>query len=135
MRPADRDRVAEISRDVWDGHDYIPRVFDDWDGCRFTFQAAELEGTVVGLHRLRPYGPPDLVRGAAESASTHRARGSANDARLSDRRKRRAGFPQMRLATGEPAAAKLFEAAGLSASRRAMVAWQRVEVGSLSHAG
>ena len=28
MRAADRDRVMEISRDIWDGHDYLPRVFD-----------------------------------------------------------------------------------------------------------
>ena len=32
VRPADRERIAEITRDVWDGHDYLPRVFDDWVG-------------------------------------------------------------------------------------------------------
>ena len=78
MRPADRDRVAEISRDVWDGHDYIPRVFDDWVAdAGSTFQAAELEGTVVGLHRLRPYGPGLIWYEGLRVASTHRRQGLA----------------------------------------------------------
>ena len=56
MRAADRDRVMEISRDIWEGHDYIPRVFDDWlADAGASFQAAELDGVVVGLQRVRPY--------------------------------------------------------------------------------
>src|SRR5438093_1005134 len=30
VRPADRERIIEITKDVWEGRDYIPRVFDSW---------------------------------------------------------------------------------------------------------
>lgn len=29
-RPEDRDAVAAISAQIWDGEDYVPEVFDDW---------------------------------------------------------------------------------------------------------
>ena len=44
VRPADRDRVREITRDVWEGRDYIPRVFDSWvSDAGASFQAAEID--------------------------------------------------------------------------------------------
>ena len=80
MRSADRERVMEISRDVWDGHDYIPRVFDDWLGdAGAAFQAAELEGVVVGLQRLRPYAPGLIWYEGLRVASTHRRQGLARE--------------------------------------------------------
>ena len=135
MRPADRDRVAEISRDVWDGHDYIPRVFDDWvTDAGSTFQAAELEGTVVGLHRLRPYGPGLIWYEGLRVASTHRRQGLARTMLASAiAEAKEQGFREMRLATGNPGAAKLFEAAGFE--RRLNARWwrgQRVEGGEPS---
>ena len=135
MRPADRDRVAEISRDVWDGHDYIPRVFDDWvTDAGSTFQAAELEGTVVGLHRLRPYGPGLVWYEGLRVASTHRRQGLARTMLASAiAEAKEQGFREMRLATGNPGAAKLFEAAGFE--RRLDARWwrgQRVEGGEPS---
>src|SRR5207245_1237075 len=71
VRPADRDRVIEMTRDVWDGRDYLPRVFDRWVGdAGAAFQAAEVEGGGVGGQRLRPYAPGVIrhagLRGAAE---------------------------------------------------------------------
>ena len=60
--PADRDRVAEISSDVWDGHDYIPRVFDDWVAdAGSTFQAGQRhvvrqQGGGFGRYRVAPVG-------------------------------------------------------------------------------
>ena len=57
-RPTDRDRVADLCRDVWEGHDYVPRVFDDWvSDSASAFQAVALDGMVVGLQRTRPYSP------------------------------------------------------------------------------
>ena len=135
MRPADRDRVAEISRDVWDGHDYIPRVFDDWVAdAGSTFQAAELDGNVVGLHRLRPYGPGLIWYEGLRVASTHRRQGLARTMLASAiAEAKEQGFREMRLATGNPGAAKLFEAAGFE--RRLDARWwrgQRVEGGEPS---
>ncbi|TMD51749.1 MAG: GNAT family N-acetyltransferase [Chloroflexi bacterium] len=41
--------------EVWEGHDYIPRVFDDWvSDPGAWFQAAEVDGELVGIQRLRP---------------------------------------------------------------------------------
>jgi GNAT superfamily N-acetyltransferase len=135
MRPADRDRVTEISSDVWDGHDYIPRVFDDWVAdAGSTFQAAELEGTVVALHRLRPYGPGLIWYEGLRVASTHRRRGLARTMLASAIAEAKdQGFREMRLATGNPGAAKLFEAAGFE--RRIDARWwrgKRVEGGEPS---
>ena len=49
VRPADYDRIVEITQDVWEGHDYIPRVFDRWvSDSAASFQAAELRRRLVG---------------------------------------------------------------------------------------
>ena len=78
MRPSDRQRVNEIAKDIWDGHDYLPRVFDRWvSEAGATFQAAEAEGVVVGLHRLRPYAPGLIWYEGLRVATTHRRRGVA----------------------------------------------------------
>jgi GNAT superfamily N-acetyltransferase len=114
MRPADRPRVMEICKDVWDGHDYMPRVFDSWVGdSASTFQAAELDGVVVGLQRLRPYAPGLVWYEGLRVASTHRRRGLARTmltAVIAQARDQ--GFREMRLATGNLNAAQLFESAG-----------------------
>src|SRR2546430_16454301 len=58
VRPADRERIIEITKDVWEGRDYIPRVFDSWVAdAGASFQAAAIEGVVVGVQRLRPDAP------------------------------------------------------------------------------
>src|SRR5260370_8935348 len=58
VRPADRDRVLEITKDVWNGGDYLPEVFDSWAADPgASFQAAELDGVVVAVPRLRPARP------------------------------------------------------------------------------
>ncbi len=114
MRPADRERVMEISRDIWDGHDYIPRVFDEWlEDAGAAFQAAEVEGVVVGLQRLRPYAPGLVWYEGLRVASTHRRQGIAREmleSALAEAKEQ--GFREMRLATGNPGAATLFESKG-----------------------
>src|SRR5258708_30287517 len=78
MRAADRDRVVEISHDIWDGHDYLPRVFDEWlADSSSAFQAAELEGVVVGVQRLRPIASGVIWYEGLRVASTHRRQGLA----------------------------------------------------------
>jgi len=111
VRPADRERILELTRDVWDGRDYIPRVFDDWIAdSGAAFQAAEVDGVVVGLQRLRPYAPGLIWYEGLRVASTHRRQGVARvmlQSAVAEARDQ--GFREMRLATGNPDAVRLFE--------------------------
>lgn len=114
IRPADRPRVIEICKDVWDGHDYMPRVFDAWVAdAGSTFHAAELDGVVVGLQRLRPYAAGLIWYEGLRVASTHRRQGIAR-AMLGPAvaEAKEHGFREMRLATGNEGAARLFESMG-----------------------
>ncbi|TMB47696.1 MAG: GNAT family N-acetyltransferase [Chloroflexi bacterium] len=114
VRPADRDRIIELTRDVWDGHDYIPRVFDEWiTDAGAAFQAAELDGVVVGLHRMRPYASGLIWYEGLRVATPHRRQGIARamlESAIAEARQQ--GFREMRLATGNPDAVRLFEANG-----------------------
>jgi GNAT superfamily N-acetyltransferase len=104
----------EICRDVWDGHDYMPRVFDDWVAdAGAAFQAAELEGVVVGLQRIRPYAPGLAWYEGLRVASTHRRQGLARAMLTSAiAEAREQGFREMRLATGSNSAGDLFDSVG-----------------------
>jgi GNAT superfamily N-acetyltransferase len=114
VRPADRERVIELTRDVWGGHDYVPSVFDDWvSDAGAAFQAIELDGLVVGLQRLRPYASGLVWYEGLRVASSHRRQGLARtmlQSAIAEAREQ--GFRRMRLATGNPAAVHLFEDAG-----------------------
>lgn len=114
VRPGDRKRVFEITRDIWDGHDYVPRVFDAWvSDAGAAFQAIEVEGVVVGLQRLRPYSSGLIWYEGLRVASTHRRQGLARmmlQSAVAEAREQ--SFREMRLATGNPAAAGLFEEFG-----------------------
>lgn len=116
VRAADRDRILELTRDVWEGHDYIPRVFDDWVAeAGAEFQAVEVDGEVVGVQRLRPYGPGLVWYEGLRVASTHRRRGIARSMlRSAIDEAREQGFKEMRLATGNVDAVPLFESAGFT---------------------
>lgn len=56
IRPAkmeDKPAVLELTRHVWEGHDYLPRVFDDWaQDPTGHFYVAEVDGKLVGLGRV-----------------------------------------------------------------------------------
>ena len=125
MRAADRERVVEISRDIWDGHDYLPRVFDEWlADAGAAFQAAEVEGVVVGVQRLRPIAPGLLWYEGLRVASTHRRQGLARAmlaSAIADARAQR--FREIRLGTGNADAVPLFESMGFR--RLVDVRWWR----------
>jgi GNAT superfamily N-acetyltransferase len=125
MRAADRERVVQISRDIWDGHDYLPRVFDEWlADAGAAFQAAELEGVVVGVQRLRPIAPGLVWYEGLRVASTHRRQGLARAmlaSAIADAREQR--FREMRLGTGNADAVPLFESMGFR--RLVDVRWWR----------
>jgi GNAT superfamily N-acetyltransferase len=114
VRPADRQRVIEITRDIWEGHDYIARVFDHWVAdAGAEFQAAEVDGEVVAIQRMRPYAPGLVWYEGLRVASTHRRRGIARamlDSAVAEYRQH--GFREMRLATVDPPAIQLFASAG-----------------------
>lgn len=62
-RPAlaqDTPAMQEITRTIWDGHDYVPREWGHWlgdaSGC---LAVAELGGRVVGLARLTQFSEQD----------------------------------------------------------------------------
>src|SRR4029077_18937112 len=110
------ERVEEITADVQEGRDYLPKVFDVWvSDAGSSFQAAEVDGVVVGVQRLRPYGPGLVWYEGLRVASTHRRQGLARamlESAIAEAREQ--GFRVMRLATGNPAAATLFEDLGFA---------------------
>jgi GNAT superfamily N-acetyltransferase len=114
VRPADFDRIVEITQDVWEGHDYIPRVFERWVAdSAASFQAAELDGEVVGVQRTRPYAPGLVWYEGLRVASSHHRQGIARkmlESAIQEARDH--GFRQMRLATRDLPARRLFESAG-----------------------
>lgn len=114
VRPADEARIIEITKDIWEGHDYIPRVFDRWvSDAGAEFQAAEVAGEVVGVQRLRPYAPGLIWYEGLRIATSHRRQGIARamlEAAIDEARQQ--GFREMRLATRDEPAVKLFESAG-----------------------
>ncbi|MFO7991561.1 MAG: GNAT family N-acetyltransferase [Thermoplasmata archaeon] len=50
VKPEDKDEIIELSSKIWEGHDYIPKVFDDWaaDGG---FYKGVLKGKIVGVDK------------------------------------------------------------------------------------
>jgi len=50
VRPEDREEILELCRGIWDGHDYIPYVFDKWveEGG---FYCGRLNGRIVALDK------------------------------------------------------------------------------------
>lgn len=124
-RPADRDRILEISRDVWEGRDYLPKVFDRWvSDAGAAFEVAEVEGVVVGVQRLRPYARGLMWYEGLRVASEFRRQGIAKamlGAAIEEAREQ--NFHEMRLATRDSPAAALFESAGFR--RLVEVKWWR----------
>jgi GNAT superfamily N-acetyltransferase len=125
VRPSDRDRILEITRGAWDGRDYIPRVFDRWVAdAGAAFEAAEIEGVVVALHRIRPYAPGLTWYEGLRVAEEHRRQGIARamvGAAAAEAQEQ--GFRQMRLATRDEPAINLFESLGFH--RMVEVKWWR----------
>jgi len=110
VRATDRERVGEITADVWEGHDYIARVFDEWvSDPGAWFQAAEVEGELVGVQRLRPIAAEIVWYEGLRVASSHRRRGLARAMLTAAVAQARGlGFKELRLATANPDAIALF---------------------------
>jgi GNAT superfamily N-acetyltransferase len=116
VRATDRERVAEITADVWGGRDYLSRVFDEWASDPGAwFQAAELEGELIGVQRLRPIATDIVWYEGLRVASTHRRQGLARAMLTAAAAQARGlGFREVRLATANPDAIELFRSAGFT---------------------
>jgi N-acetylglutamate synthase-like GNAT family acetyltransferase len=114
VRPADRERVREISAGVWEGTDYLPSTFEEWvQDPGASFQAAEEDGLVVGLQRLRPIATKLMFYEGLRVAATHRRRGIARTmVRHAVEEARSLGFDRIRLYTGSVEAGELFRSEG-----------------------
>jgi GNAT superfamily N-acetyltransferase len=53
-RPTDKAQLMNFIKEIWEGHDYIPRVWDEWlkdkSGRMFVVEA---DGVPVGMNRVR----------------------------------------------------------------------------------
>jgi len=116
VRATDRERVGELTADVWEGHDYISLVFDEWvSDPGAWFQAAEVEGELVGVQRLRPIAAEIVWYEGLRVASSHRRRGLARAMLTAAVAQARGlGFKELRLATANPDAIALFRSAGFA---------------------
>src|SRR5258708_4932077 len=102
VRPSDRERVIEITSEGGEGTDYLPEVFDEWVADpRGQFQAAELDGVVVGVQRLRPIAPHIVFYEGLRVALSHRRQGLARTMlRHAMAEAAAQGLTEMRLVTG-----------------------------------
>jgi GNAT superfamily N-acetyltransferase len=110
VRPADRAQVLEMTAD----EDYLQAVFDSWvTDPGGEFQAAELEGELVGVQRVRPIGPGIVLYEGLRVAPAHRGQGVGR-AMLGQAMEDAGGqgFGEMRLIAQNPVAGRLFESEG-----------------------
>jgi len=114
VRSSDRDLVNTLVAEVWEGHDYIPGVFDEWvSDPGAWFQAAEVEGELVGIQRLRPIAKDVVWYEGLRVAPNRRRQGLARAMLTAAAGQARGlGFAEMRLATANPDAIALFHSAG-----------------------
>jgi GNAT superfamily N-acetyltransferase len=114
VRISDRALVEELVADVWEGHDYLSEVFDEWvSDPGAWFQAAEVDGEVVGLQRLRPIAAKIAWYEGLRVATAHRRQGLARAMLTAAAAQSRGlGFDEIRLATANPDAIALFRSAG-----------------------
>jgi N-acetylglutamate synthase-like GNAT family acetyltransferase len=125
---SDRNDINEISKQIWDGHDYLPAVADDWlkdPTCHF--YGVEADGHIVAVGNLR------LVEGGRtgwmEGLRVHleyRGRGFANEiTRYLVKKAEDLGVHRLRYTTSDEntASLKLAEMAGFSKLFKMSVLW------------
>ncbi len=74
----DKPFIDEICKNIWNGRDYLPAVWNNWladDNGRFII--AELNGNVVGVYHLYNFNSDSWIE-ALRIKETHRRHGVAN---------------------------------------------------------
>jgi RimJ/RimL family protein N-acetyltransferase len=128
LRNADRDDIMEISKHVWEGHDYVPSVINQWlkDSKSHSY-GVEIDGHVVALGNLRLI--EDGRIGWMEGLRVHpefRGRGFATDiTRHIVKTAEHLRVERLRYTTSDENAAslKLAKMAGFSRLLRMVVSW------------
>jgi len=110
---------------LWDGRDYLPSVFEEWLASPGgAFEAGELEGVVVAVHRWKPIQRSVAYYEGMRVAEEVRRRGVGRAMlRSAIEQVRGLGYEVMRLATGNPDAVALFESAGFR-KRATLAVWR-----------
>jgi len=129
LQSSDRDDVIEISSHIWEGHDYLPSVVDEWlHDSNSCFYGVEVDGHIVAVGRVRLVENGRI--GWMEGLRVHpeyRGRGFANDlTRTIVREGEHLGVERLRYTTSDEnkASVKLAKMAGFSRILRMTVSWQ-----------
>ncbi|OGD44380.1 hypothetical protein A3K79_05630 [Candidatus Bathyarchaeota archaeon RBG_13_46_16b] len=125
---SDRDDIMEISRHIWDGHDYLLCVADKWlqdQNCHF--YGVEVDGHVVAVGNLRLIedGKTGWMEGLRVHPK-HRGKGLANEiTKYLVRKAKRLGVQRLRYTTANrnKASLKLAKMAGFSKMAEMAVFW------------
>jgi ribosomal protein S18 acetylase RimI-like enzyme len=76
--PRDKRGVRDAVRTLWNGHDRVPRLFDEWVTHRGgPFFVAESRGRIVGMGRLTTLSPREAWLEGGRVAPRYRRRGIA----------------------------------------------------------
>jgi GNAT superfamily N-acetyltransferase len=77
-RPSDREAVVSFSARIWDGYDYLPRVWDQWlTETGGAFLVAELNGQPVGTDKITVLAPGEVWLEGLRVDPHHRGKGIA----------------------------------------------------------
>jgi N-acetylglutamate synthase-like GNAT family acetyltransferase len=110
LRSSDRSDVMEISRHVWEGHDYLPGVFESWlNDENSHFYGVEVDDRVVAVANLRLLegGRTGWMEGLRVHPD-HRGKGYANEmTHFLVRKAEDLGVERLRYTTGDNNAASL----------------------------
>lgn len=75
-RHEDREAVLEWIKEIWDGDDYIPDIFDEWvDDPQGAFILMEVDGEVVGLTKMTQIDAQKVWFEGIRVAKAHRGKG------------------------------------------------------------
>lgn len=125
---SDRDDIAEISRHIWEGNDYLLSVVDDWFKDRNChFYGVEENGHIVAVGNLRLLedGQTGWMEGLRVHPE-HRGKGFANEiTRYLTKEAEHLGVKRIRYTTSDrnEASLKLAKMSGLSEISKMAVFW------------
>jgi N-acetylglutamate synthase-like GNAT family acetyltransferase len=129
LKGSDRNDIIEISRHVWEGHDYLPSVADQWlQDPNSHFYGVEVHGHIVAVGNLEVI--EDGRTGWMEGLRVHpdyRGRGFAKDiTRCFVEKAELLGVKRLRYTTStrNVASLKLAKMAGFTRILRMAVCWQ-----------